>query len=161
MRDPARSRSIEAPRATVLVRLAVGAVFLSEGVQKFLDPAELGAGRFARIGIPWPELTGPFVGIVEMVCGALVLVGLGTRVAAIVLSVVMLVAIVATKLPILLGHGFWGFAGPSTRRTGFFAMAHEARTDFAMLLGCAFLAIAGAGPWSIDALLFRRPGGRE
>lgn len=156
MRDPARSRPIETPRATILVRLAVGAVFLSEGVQKFLFADELGAGRFARIGIPWPELTGPFVGVVEIACGAMVLAGLGTRVAALVLSADMLVAIVATKLPILLGHGFFGFADPSTRRTGFFAMAHEARTDLAMLLGCAFLAIAGAGPWSIDALLFSR-----
>jgi putative oxidoreductase len=41
-----------APAATVLVRLLAGAVFLSEGIQKFLFPVQLGAGRFAKIGIP-------------------------------------------------------------------------------------------------------------
>lgn len=147
-----------APRATLLVRVAVGAVFLSEGIQKFLFAEELGAGRFARIGIPWPELTGPFVGAVEIVCGALVLVGLATRPAALALSANMLVAIVSTKIPILLGHGFLGFADPSARRTGFWSMAHESRTDLAMLLGSVFLAIVGAGAWSLDARIARRDG---
>ncbi|MCZ7683163.1 MAG: DoxX family protein [Sandaracinaceae bacterium] len=148
--------STSAPRATLLVRVAVGAVFLSEGIQKFLFAEELGAGRFARIGIPWPEVMGPFVGVVEIVCGALVSAGLLTRLAAVALSADMLVAIFATKLPILLGHGFWGFADPSARRTGFWSMAHESRTDLAMLLGSIFLAIVGAGAWSIDALVARR-----
>lgn len=155
-----RSLDSRAPRATVLVRVAVGAVFLSEGIQKFLLPDELGAGRLARIGIPWPEVLGPFVGAVEICCGALVLTGLVTRLAAIVLSFDMMVAIVATKIPILLGHGFWGFADPSARETGFWSMAHESRTDFAMLLGSLFLAIVGAGAWSLDARLGRAGGAR-
>jgi hypothetical protein len=57
--------------STVLIRIAVGAVFSFGGVQKFLHPAELGTGRFAKVGIPAPEVTGPFVGGVEVVCGAL------------------------------------------------------------------------------------------
>lgn len=61
----------------------VGAVFLSEGVQKFLYRATRRAGRFVKIGIPFPELMGPFVGGVETVCGLLVLAGLMTRVAAV------------------------------------------------------------------------------
>jgi uncharacterized membrane protein YphA (DoxX/SURF4 family) len=80
------------------------------GSKKFLDPAARGAGRFAKIGIPWPDFTGPFVGIVEIVCGALLLVGLATRLAAIALVINMTVAIITTKIPILLGHGFWGFS---------------------------------------------------
>jgi uncharacterized membrane protein YphA (DoxX/SURF4 family) len=145
-----------APAATVLVRCAVGAVFLSEGIQKFLFPDELGAGRFARIGFRWPDVLGPFVGGIEIVCGMLILAGLMTRLAAIVLFIEMIVAIASTKIPILLGHGFWGFAGPSGHRAGLAAMAHEMRTDFAMLLGSLFLAIVGAGSWSLDAWIARR-----
>lgn len=115
----------------------VGAVFLSEGIQKFLFPATLGAGRFARIGLPAPEILGPLVGATEIACGILVLLGLFTRLAVIPLIAIMTVAIASTKVPILLDRGFW-------------AMAHEARTDWSMLLGSLFLLIAGAGPWSLD-----------
>jgi putative oxidoreductase len=146
-----------APAATVLVRVMVGAVFLSEGIQKFLDPATHGAGRFAKIGIPFPELMGPFVGAVEIVCGTLVLVGLLTRLAALPLIINMLVAIASTKIPVLLGRGFWGFSLKSLSSYGFFSMAHEGRTDFAMLLGSLFLLIVGAGPWSLDGRLAQRP----
>ena len=132
-----------APRSVILIRLIVGAVFLSEGIQKFLYSAELGAGRFVKIGIPFPEIMGPFVGVTEIVCGSLILLGLLTRLAAIPLIINMLVAISSTKIPILLKSGFW-------------AMAHESRTDFAMLLGSIFLLITGAGLWSIDARLYRR-----
>jgi DoxX-like protein len=68
-----------APRAVILIRLLVGAVFLSEGIQKFLFPDQLGAGRFVKIGLPMPELLGPFVGTFEILCGSLVLLGLLTR----------------------------------------------------------------------------------
>jgi putative oxidoreductase len=114
-----------APRAVVLIRLAVGAVFLSEGLQKFLFPADLGVGRFAKISLPSPELLAPFVGTFEITCGMLVLLGLLTRLAAIPLAVIMLVAIATTKIP------FW-------RAHGFLAAMHEARVDYAMLLGALF-----------------------
>jgi putative oxidoreductase len=90
----------EAPTAVILIRLMVGAVFFSEGVQKFLYPGEVGAGRFAKIGIPYPDLMAPFVGVVEIVCGLLLIVGLLTRLAAIPLILDMLVAILSTKIPI-------------------------------------------------------------
>src|SRR5207248_7024850 len=98
--------STNAPVATILVRLMTGSVFLSEGIQKFLYPTELAAGRFAKIGIPAPQIMGPFVGACELVCGALLIIGFLTRLAAIDVSV----AIVSTKIPVLLGHGFWGFS---------------------------------------------------
>jgi putative oxidoreductase len=145
-----------APAATLLIRVMVGAVFLSEGIQKFLDPATRGAGRFVKIGIPFPEVMGTFVGAVEIVCGALVLAGLLTRLAAAPLIINMLVAILSTKIPILLGHGFLGFSLKSLPSYGFFSMAHEARTDFAMLLGSIFLLIVGSGPWALDQRLSRR-----
>jgi putative oxidoreductase len=145
--------STSAPRAVILIRLVVGGVFLSEGIQKFLFPDENGIGRFAKIGIPSPEYTAPFVGVVEIACGALILFGLLTRLAAIPLIIDMLVAIISTKIPILLGHGYWGFRVRTLPYYGFWGMAHESRTDFAMLLGSIFLLIVGAGALSLDARL--------
>ena len=130
----------EAGAAVLLVRLLAGGVFLSEGIQKFLYPLELGTGRFIKIGIPAPDLMAPFVGVVEIVCGVLLIAGLLTRLAAVPLVVDITVAIWTTKIPILMKQGFW-------------AMAHEARTDWCMLLGSVFLMLAGAGAWSIDAKL--------
>jgi putative oxidoreductase len=148
--------SSHVPEATILIRVLVGAVFLSEGIQKFIFAAELGAGRFARIGIPAPSVMGPFVGVVEVVAGSLVLLGLLTRPAAIVLLINISVAIISTKVPILLGREFWLFTLPKLQRYGFWSMAHEARTDFCMWLGCLFLAIVGAGALSMDRWLEAR-----
>jgi putative oxidoreductase len=143
--------------AVLLVRLLVGlVVFFPEGLQKLLFPALLGAGRFASIGIPWPDLLGPFVGGVETLCGALLTVGLLTRLASIPLIVIMIVAIVSTKIPILLGHDFWIFHVQRTGRYGFWSMAHEARADVCMLLGCLYLLWVGGGGWSLDLWLFER-----
>ena len=138
---------------TILIRLQVGLmVFFPEGIQKLIPPDILGAGRFARIGIPFPDLMGPFVGGVETVCGLLLIIGLFTRLAAIPLIIIMIVALVSTKLPILLGHDVWLFhLAQDIKRTGFWSVMHEARADLTMLLGCIFLLIAGAGRWSIDA----------
>lgn len=140
----------------MLVRLMVGAVFFEEGIQKFLFPDMLGAGRFARIGIPAPEVMGTFVGTVEIVCGALVLAGLLTRLAAIPLLINISVAILSTKIPILLGHDFLCFHVAKLARYGFWSVASEARTDFSMLLGLLFLLIVGAGHCSADARLKRK-----
>jgi putative oxidoreductase len=128
-------------------------VFFPEGTQKLVFPGILGAGRFANIGIPFPEVMGPFVGTVEIVCGALIILGLFTRLAAIPLIIIMLMAITSTKLPIWAGHDIWIFHMPKLARYGFWSMAHEARDDFLMLLGSIYLLIAGAGAWSLDALL--------
>ncbi len=130
----------QAPPAVLLVRIAVGGVFLSEGIQKFLFPGALGVGRFVKIGIPAPQVMAPFVGVVEILGGLLLVVGLLARLAAVPLIVDMLVAIATTKIPLLLKSGFW-------------AMAHEARVDCTMLLGCIFVLTVGAGSWSIDARL--------
>lgn len=144
-----------APSAVFLIRLMVGMVFVSEGIQKFLYPERLGAGRFAAIGIPFPGVMAPFVASVEIVCGACVLLGLLTRLAVIPLLIDMVVAIVSTKLPILLGHGFWGFRLPKLEQYGFWSMLHEARTDFSMFLALLFLLLVGAGGWSFDKRLAR------
>lgn len=125
---------------TLLIRLMVGAVFLSEGIQKFLFPAMRGAGRFEKIGLPSPEFLGSFVGGFEILCGALILVGLVTRIASIPLLIIMLVAIITTKGDVLANQGFW-------------EMLHGSRTDWSMLLGSIFLLIRGGGKWSLDKQL--------
>jgi putative oxidoreductase len=129
-----------APRAVILIRLLVGCVFFSEGVQKFLFPVALGVGRFQKIGIPAPQFFAPFVGVVEIVCGFLVIVGLLTRVAAIPLLIDISVAIATTKIPMFARSGLW-------------ATLHEARTDFCMFLGSVFLIACGSGAISFDAIL--------
>jgi putative oxidoreductase len=137
-----------APATVILIRLMVGAVFLSEGLQKFLRPDSVGAGRFATIGFPNPEFVAQFVGTFEVTCGTLILLGLLTRLAAIPTIAIMLVAVATTKVPILQEQGFW-------------SMAHEARTDWSMLLGSIFLLSVGAGPWSLDASLANKVKGRH
>jgi uncharacterized membrane protein YphA (DoxX/SURF4 family) len=144
------------PRAAVIIRFAVGVVFASEGIQKFLHADAQGAGRFAKIGIPAPEVMGPFVGVVEIVCGSLLLLGLATRLAALPLVVNMLVALASTKLPILLGHGYWIFTHTFAPKVGLWAFLHESRTDLSMLCGALFLAIVGADRCSLDHLLWQR-----
>lgn len=137
-------------KTTILIRILVGGVFLAEGVQKFLYAELRGAGRFERIGIPYPELTGPLTGGFELVCGLLVLAGCLTRFAVIPLIVIMITALFTTKLPILLGSGFWGFSLRDLDHYGFLSMMHESRNDLAMLLGSIFLYCKGGGYASWD-----------
>jgi putative oxidoreductase len=139
-------------KAIVIIRILVGWVFILEGYLKFALPEELGVGRFTTIGIPYPQYTAPFVGAVELVCGILIVLGLFTRLAAIPLLIDMTVAILSTKVPILLGHGYWLFSLPKLKHYGLLSMLHEARTDISMLLGLLFLVITGGGAWAVDAL---------
>lgn len=132
-----------APASVILVRLMVGGIFLSEGIQKFLFADKVGAGRFAKIGLPSPEVLGPLVGGMEIVFGLLVLIGLLTRLAVIPLLTIMSVAVYTTKLPIFLSDGFW-------------KMAHDSRNDTCMILGSIFLLVVGAGRLSLDAILLSR-----
>ena len=134
--------STDISKTTIIIRLMVGAVFLSEGIQKFLFPAIRGAGRFEKIGLPSPEFLGAFVGTFEIVCGTLILLGLLTRLASVLTLVIMLVAIVTTKSDILANDGFW-------------IMMHGSRTDWAMLWGSLFLIIRGGGNWSIDKNMYK------
>lgn len=140
----------EPDKTTILIRLLVGGVFLSEGIQKFLYAELRGAGRFERIGIPFPEFSGYMVGGFETVCGLMVLAGFLTRFAVVPLIVIMLTALFTTKLPILLGSGFWGFSLRDLEHYGFLSMMHESRNDLAMLIGSIFLFIKGGGLWSVD-----------
>ncbi|HMR83713.1 MAG TPA: DoxX family protein [Niabella sp.] len=130
------------PLPTVLIRMAVGLIFLSEGIQKFIRPAEVGAGRFAKIGFEnpvfWSYLTGAF----EIFCSLLVLAGFLVRLSVIPLIIIMITAFVTTKWPVLMEKGFW-------------SMAHEYRTDFAMTLLLIYLLRYGAGNYSLDLKINR------
>lgn len=138
-------------KAILVIRTLVGWVFILEGYLKFALPEELGVGRFTAVGIPYPQYTAPFVGVVEIVCGVLIGLGLATRFAAIPLVIDMLVAILSTKIPILLGHGYWHFTLPKLKHYGALSMLHEARTDISMLLGLTFLLAVGSGSLALDS----------
>jgi putative oxidoreductase len=119
----------------ILIRVIVGVVFLTEGILKFVRPGELGVGRFAHIGLPWPHLLAPFVGAVEIAAGGALILNFFSGDAALLLLVVILTAIVTTKVPILLGHHLGPFGPPKLDHYGFLSFIHEARTDLAMLFG--------------------------
>ena len=131
------------PASIVLIRIAAGLIFFTQGILKYTD-ANMGVARFARIGFPHPLFTAHFVGASEIVCGLLVLLGLWTRAAAGPLLIVISTAIATTKIPELFrpNQGFW-------------YMASDARTDFAMLCSLLFLICVGGGAWSMDARLQR------
>ena len=134
-------RPTEGPRSVLLVRIAVGLIFLTQGILKYIDP-NMGVVRFTRIGFPHPYFTAHFVGTFEVLCGVLLFLGLWTRLVSIPLLMVITTAIATTKVPELFraNQGFW-------------YMVSDARTDFAMLCCLIFLISVGGGLWSIDARL--------
>jgi uncharacterized membrane protein YphA (DoxX/SURF4 family) len=140
-------------KVTILIRLMVGMVFLTEGIQKFLYPGTRGAKRFEGMGFPAPKFFGPFVGGFEVLAGLFILLGFATRLSSLTTFIIMLLAIVITKIPIAFGESFGPFALRELSSYGFWSMAHEIRTDFAMFLGSLFLMIKGGGRWSIDRMI--------
>ncbi len=133
-----RSKVLTTSAVPALIpRLITGLVFLSEGIQKFVVPETVGAGRFEKIGFDNPGFWAAFVGSFEIACGLLLLAGFLTRIAAVPLLVIMITAFVTTKWPVLTEKGFWTFA-------------HEYRTDFAMTLLLVFLIYHGGGRRSLD-----------
>lgn len=126
--------------SNLLIRIATGLIFLTQGILKYIDP-NMGIVRFTRIGFPHPYFTAHFVGTFEIGCGLLVLVGLWTRAAAIPLLIVITTAIATTKIPEL-----------ARANQGFWYAVSDGRADFAMLCSILFLISAGAGAWSLDEL---------
>ncbi len=131
----------EAPRSVLLVRIAVGLIFFTQGILKYIDP-NMGVVRFARIGFSHPYFTAHLVGSFEILCGLLLLLGIGTRLVSIPLLIVIMTAIATTKVPEFFraNQGFW-------------YLVSDARTDFAMFCCLVFLISVGGGSWSPDATL--------
>lgn len=123
----------------ILIRITVGLIFLTEGIQKYLFPDLLGPGRFQTIGFSHPAFWAYFTGMFEIICGSLILIGFLTRYASVPLLIIMVTAFISTKWPILMNKGFWPFA-------------HEYRTDFAMTMLLVYLILSGAGSTSVDSL---------
>jgi putative oxidoreductase len=121
------------------IRLPVGLIFFTQGLLKYYDP-NLGVNRFTKIGFPHPYFTAHVVGAFEIVCGALVLLSLWTRLASVPLLIIISTAIATIKIPELFraNQGFW-------------YMVSDARTDFAMFCCLIFLLISGGGAWSLNA----------
>ncbi|MFU8787540.1 MAG: DoxX family protein [Methylobacter sp.] len=146
---------------TIFIRLSLAGVFIPEGIQKLIYAEMLGTGRFIKMGIPYPEFTGPLVGWVEIICGSLVLMGLFTRLATVPLIITMLVAITATKIPIWMGRD-WVLTESITfyvrelKTYGFWSFMHETRLDWAMLMNACYLFLVGAGQWSLDKQVTQR-----
>jgi uncharacterized membrane protein YphA (DoxX/SURF4 family) len=116
----------------ILIRVIVGLVFLLEGILKFVRPEDLGAGRFAAIGLPLPHVLAPLVGGIEIGGGAAILLNFYAGDAALALLAVILTA---TKIPVLLGRPLGPFALPRLSSYGWLSFFHEARTDLCMVFG--------------------------
>jgi uncharacterized membrane protein YphA (DoxX/SURF4 family) len=138
-----------APPATLLIRVMAGAVFLSEGILKFVYTNQ-GVGRFTKLGFPLPDATATAVGAFEIVGGLCLLAGLYTRLVAIGFSIEMIVALLTTKISLYLGTSPLPLPAAAPK-TGIWAVLHETRSDWAQLLCCVFLAVVGAGALSLDA----------
>jgi putative oxidoreductase len=127
----------------LVARIVVGWIFLWSGWGKFMVMPQM-IENFRGWGIPYPELLTPFVASVEFLGGILLLVGLLTRIAAVPLMVVMVVAVIAAKgadvdsLEMLLGF--------------------EEASYFTLFL---WLAVAGPGPISIDHFVQPRGSRRD
>jgi len=144
----------DAPKATVLVRLMAGGVFLWEGILKFVYVNQ-GVGRFMKIGIPAPGATATFVAVLEIVGGTLLIAGFLTRWISVPFIIQMIVAILTTKIALYYGTSPLP-APPAPPQSGFWAVLHEIRSDYAQIMCVAFLLLAGPGPWSIDSAVARR-----
>src|SRR3954454_2289968 len=141
----------DGPSATILIRVMAGAVFLWEGILKFVYTNQ-GVGRFTKLGFPAPHFTATADGWLEIIGGILLLTGLLTRVIAIPFIVEMIVAMLSTKIPLYLGTSPLPLP-PVPPQVGFWAVLHEIRSEYAQLLTCIFLLVAGPGRWSVDAWL--------
>jgi putative oxidoreductase len=145
----------DAPTAVLLVRLAVGFTFIVAGSGKLRDLGST-SGFFEGLGFPSPAPLAAMVGTFEVIGGTLVLIGLLTRIAVVPLMVIMVMALLSTKLPTLVGGPVGPFAAPRGPNTGMAAFLNASRLDFSMLMSTIFLFLVGAGKASLDAVIAGR-----
>jgi len=138
-----------APKATVWIRLMAGWVFFWEGVIKFMFVNQ-GVGRFAKLGMPVPDVLAPAIAVLEIVGGLALVAGFLTRPFAVLFIGEMIVAVLSTKISMYFGTSPLPLP-PVPPQVGFWAVMHEWRSDIAQLACSVFLLLEGPGPWSLDA----------
>jgi putative oxidoreductase len=145
---------VDAPSSTILLRVMAGSVFLWEGVMKFVFTNQ-GVGRFTKLGFPAPHFMATSDAWLEIIGGALLIVGLLTRPVAILFVIEMLVAMASTKIPMFLGTYPLPLP-PVPPQLGFWAVLHEIRSEYAQLACSMFVLLVGPGPRSMEALMQKR-----
>jgi putative oxidoreductase len=134
--------STEDDNKIIIVRLIVGLIFMSEGIQKYMIVTMMGPAFFKEIGFDYPMFWAYFTGAFEISCALLILFGFLTRMASIPLIIIMITALITTKLPLLAIKGFLTFA-------------HEYTTEFSLTMLLILLLIFGGGRWSVDLKILR------
>ncbi|GAA4695410.1 putative oxidoreductase [Promicromonospora umidemergens] len=125
--------------AVLVARVAIGAVLIAHGAQKFFTFGIAGTvDSFAGMGIPVPEVAALFAAVVELVGGAALILGAATPVVGLLVTLNMLGALVLVHL----GNGVFVDQG------GFELVA-------ALGAGALVLAATGPGVWSVDHLVGR------
>jgi putative oxidoreductase len=131
--------------APLVVRVIVGVIMFAHGLQKLtqMGPGTFGGQVLAGLGVPLPELMGYVVTFVELVGGILLIVGLFSRIAALVLTIDLVVAILLVKLNV-------GLIAPQGSGAG-------AELDLALIAGLLMVLLAGPGKLSVDHTLGLEP----
>jgi putative oxidoreductase len=123
------------PAAPLVLRVVLGGLFIWHGIDKFDAGISMIEDMFTMWGVPVPGLTAPLTAVVEIAAGLALVLGLGTRIAAMLLSVVMIGAIIYVKqdLGIISSQPMPG-----------------AELDLALLAGLVALIFIGPGRFSLD-----------
>jgi putative oxidoreductase len=122
----------------LLARLTVGWAFVTAGWGK-IHNIERVIGFFSDLGIPAAAFQAHLTAYVEFLGGMLLMAGLASRIASVALGVIMIVALATALAPDI---------GGVTDLVGVI--------EFAYLVMLAWLAVAGPGKASLDALIARK-----
>ncbi|MGD9796439.1 MAG: DoxX family protein [Acidimicrobiia bacterium] len=134
------------PAVPLVLRVVLGGLFIWHGIDKFDVGIDMIEEMFTMWGVPAPGLTAPLTAIIEIVAGTMLVLGIGTRIAAMLLSVVMIGALIYVKqdLGIISSQPMPG-----------------AELDLAMLAGLIALMILGPGSISVDDKIGLEPSAVE
>jgi putative oxidoreductase len=132
----------------------VGSIFFWEGILKFVYTNQ-GTGRFTKLGFPFPESSATLIAIIEIIVGLFIIAGFFSRASSLILAGEMIIAILLTKIALFNGTSPLPLP-PVPPTIGIWAVLHEIRTDYALLMSCLFLVINGPGKFSLDAMLHNK-----
>ncbi len=124
------------PAAPLVLRVVIGALFIWHGIDKLDGGIDMVEGGFSSWGVPAPALTAPLTAAIELIAGVALVLGIGTRIAAMLLSIVMIGALIYVKQDL-------GVISSAPMPPG-------AELDLALLAGLVALIVIGPGRVSID-----------